>query len=335
MTKDTPMKLSGKKIVVTGGAGFIGSELCSIIVEHGGIVLNIDNLTYAGSLDNTENIAYSNNYQFSKSCIGSNDTKEKILSFCPQYIFNLAAESHVDNSINDPQLFVETNVLKTTKFFSSCLSYWQQASENNIKLVHVSTDEVFGALSDGGVFNEHSPIQPSSPYSSSKASSDLIALSFYKTFGLPVVVTNCSNNFGIRQHPEKLIPKAINCLKNGEKIPVYGNGNNIRDWINVSDHCYALIKVAENGNIGERYCIGGANELSNIQLLSIIIREFNQLTGLAVTLDESITFVDDRLGHDYRYAIDNGKITNELQWLPSTDFNAQIRETVEYYLCKS
>jgi dTDP-glucose 4,6-dehydratase len=321
------------KVIVTGGCGFIGSALCEVLLNKGYKVINIDSLTYAGYLKNTDQFHNHQNYTFYQLNINDKKIKQILEEQKPLYIINCAAETHVDNSIKDPRKFVETNVNNTFDFLLTCMNYWQsKIAPNQFKFIQVSTDEVFGSLDKTGTFNELSQINPSSPYSSSKAASDFLALSLFKTYKFPVVVTNCSNNFGPRQHHEKLIPTIMKKLIRDQKVPIYGDGKNVRDWIYVYDHVDALISICKLGACGERYCIGGNSEKSNLELLQLILKSFNDYFKKSKSLNETIEFVTDRPGHDFRYAINNSKINNITKWTPSSNFSEKLLNTILYYI---
>jgi len=325
-------------ILVTGGAGFIGSNLVRSLTQSGETVLNVDKLTYAGNLASLSDVSVEPNYSFKQIDIVHRDAVESILkTFRPDAVMHLAAESHVDRSIEKPSQFIETNVIGTFNLLQASLQYWKTlpASEaERFRFLHVSTDEVYGSLGATGFFTEDTPYDPHSPYSASKASSDHLARAWHDTYGLPVLVTNCSNNYGPYQFPEKLIPVVIlKCLR-GESIPVYGKGENIRDWLYVEDHCDALRLVLSQGKPGETYNIGGNNELRNIDLVQLLCRILDELkpsmSGRSYT--EQITFVQDRPGHDLRYAIDASKIRDQLGWTPKQDHQSGFRRTVQWYL---
>lgn len=341
-----------KKIIVTGGAGFIGSNLVRLLIEDKGCeVVNIDKLTYAGNLDSLAGLDSNPNYQFEQVDLAANDT-ELVSIFekhQPDAVMHLAAESHVDRSIDGPGEFIQTNVIGTFNLLQAALGYWkglpqegEGVTQESFRFLHVSTDEVYGSLaSDAPGFSETTPYDPHSPYSASKAASDHLARAWADTYGLPVLVTNCSNNYGPYQFPEKLIPVVIlKCLR-GEPIPVYGKGENVRDWLYVEDHAEALHTVLSNGRVGETYNIGGNNERQNIELVRSICKLMDEFHPLSTShsslstpvLHESlITFVKDRPGHDMRYAIDATKIRDELGWEPKEDFGSGFRKTVKWYL---
>jgi len=329
---------SKRSYLVTGGAGFIGSNLVHRLVRDGHRVMIIDKLTYAGNLGSLEGVADSPDYEFVLADIADEAAmKEAVTRFKPDRIMHLAAESHVDRSIDGPLEFVRTNVMGTAVLLHAAHAYWSGLDESKragFRFLHVSTDEVFGTLGATGYFTETTPYDPHSPYSASKASSDHMARAWADTYGLPVVVTNCSNNYGPYQFPEKLIPVVILKALRGEAIPVYGKGENIRDWLHVEDHCDALIAVVENGKIGETYNIGGDNELRNIDLVRILCKHLDEFRSRpdGGKYADQITFVRDRPGHDMRYAIDASKIRRELGWQPSWKADEGFRATVEWYL---
>ena len=313
-----------KNILVTGAAGFIGSNYAEYMVnnhpEYNLVIL--DKLTYAGNLNNLKQVE--NKITFIQGDICDLELVTYIFTkYNIDAVVHFAAESHVDNSIKTPFIFTQTNVIGTHTLLEVAKRVWGEGSTN--KFVHISTDEVYGTLGEEGYFTEKSPIKPNSPYSASKASSDLIALAYHETFKMNVSVTNCSNNYGPYQHNEKLIPHMIKLALNDEKLPVYGQGLNIRDWLFVEDHCQAIDLVLHNGKAGERYNIGGHNEKRNIEIVKLILKHLNKSEDL-------ISFVEDRKGHDYRYAIDPTKIKNELGWEPKTKFEDGIVKTIDWYL---
>ena len=326
-----------KNILITGGAGFIGSHVVKRFVNKYSNynIYNIDNLTYAGTLDNLKDIEDKKNYFFFK--IDINNHKEILKLFIDKNItdvIHLAAESHVDKSIESSFEFAKTNVLGTLSLLEACRKIWKQPYKNNI-FYHISTDEVYGELGLKGSFNERSNYRPNSPYSASKASSDHFVRAYYKTHRLPILISNCSNNYGPFQHTEKLIPNILNCLIKRKKIPIYGNGKNIRDWLFVDDHCDAIELIFKEGLIGEAYNIGGGYEISNIDLAKLIIKIFDEKNSSPTGFSEKLVeFVDDRAGHDFRYAVDHSKITNKLGWKPKTNFKDGINETIKWYLKK-
>lgn len=311
-------------ILITGAAGFIGSNFVEYFnkkyPDYRLVVL--DKLTYAGNIHNLDNVIDKIDFVQGDIC-----DYEFVMDLFKKYningVIHFAAESHVDNSIKEPFLFTKTNVLGTHTLLEAARCTWGEESTN--KFVHISTDEVYGSLKDDGFFTETSPIKPNSPYSASKASSDLIALAYYKTFKMNVTVTNCSNNYGPYQHNEKLIPHMIKLAMNNEKLPVYGTGKNIRDWLYVEDHCKAIDMVYHNGRAGERYNIGGHNEKKNIDIVKLILQHLGKSEDL-------IEYVADRKGHDFRYAIDPTKIKNELGWYPETKFEDGIIKTIDWYV---
>jgi dTDP-glucose 4,6-dehydratase len=326
------------RIIVTGGAGFIGSNLVRSLILSGETVLNLDKLTYAGNLKSLEDVSGSPNYSFAQVDIVDREAVQNVIdSFCPDAVMHLAAESHVDRSIEKPSQFIETNVIGTFNLLQASLRYWKTLSAleaDRFRFLHVSTDEVYGSLGSTGYFTEVTPYDPHSPYSASKASSDHLARAWFDTYGLPVLVTNCSNNYGPYQFPEKLIPVVIlKCLR-GESIPVYGKGENNRDWLYVEDHCAALRLVLQRGNPGETYNIGGNNEQRNIDLVHLLCRILDELkpSTSGRSYAEQITFVQDRPGHDLRYAIDASKIRDQLGWTPKQDHQSGFRKTVQWYL---
>ena len=324
-----------KNILITGGAGFIGSHLVKFFVKNypNYNIINVDNLTYAGNLKNIEEVSKSSNYKFEKIDICDYKNIEKILQkYNVNAVINLAAESHVDRSISDPFLFAKTNILGTLSLLQACKNYWESNFENKL-FYHVSTDEVYGSLGSKGLFSETTPYDPHSPYSASKASSDHFVRAFHDTYGLPIVISNCSNNYGPNQYPEKLIPLFINNIINQKSIPIYGDGKNIRDWLFVEDHISAIDIIFHKSKIGKTYNIGGNNELTNNEIAKILICKIDE--KLSRTHGESlklIKFVKDRLGHDKRYAIDSSKLKNELGWCPKNTFNEGIDKTIDWYI---
>ena len=324
-----------KTILVTGGAGFIGSNLIRFLVEkyNNYNIINFDSLTYAGNLFSLIDLENKNNYFFIKGDISKNKDLEKVFNnYEIDIVINLAAESHVDRSIINPLSFVKTNVLGTVKLLEIVKKNWQK-DYNDKLFYHISTDEVFGSLSSKGFFNENSKYEPNSPYSASKASSDHFVRSYLKTYNIPSIISNCSNNYGPYQFPEKLIPLVINNILKNIEIPIYGNGENIRDWLYVDDHIRAIDLIINKGKIGENYLIGGFNELKNIDLVNKIIETTDKLLGEKTGSSKSlISFVKDRPGHDVRYAIDSSKIISDLGWKPMIKFEDGILKTVKWYL---
>jgi len=329
------------KILVTGGAGFIGSAVIRLLIsETSHQIINLDKLTYASNLTSLDSVSSNPRYQFIKGDITDQELLSKIFSqFQPDIIMHLAAESHVDRSIENPSDFITTNIVGTSTLLEVARSYWCNLPENKksqFRFHHISTDEVYGSLSEKGLFTETSPYDPSSPYSASKASSDHLVRAWHKTFGLPVLITNCSNNYGSFQFPEKFVPLILfNAIK-GEPIPIYGDGQQIRDWLYVDDHARALLAVVTRGVVGETYNIGGHNELTNLTVAHTICDLLDEMRPNFLKKISSyrnlITFVNDRLGHDERYAIDASKIKKELSWIPEESFNTGIRKTILWYL---
>lgn len=328
-----------KRILVTGGAGFIGSALVrQLIAETAVEVCNIDKLTYAGNLASLGNARNSERHKFRQIDICDARSVSQIFDeFQPEAVMHLAAESHVDRSIDGPSEFIQTNIIGTFTLLDAATSYWRSlstAAKEAFRFHHISTDEVFGSLGPNGVFTEQTAYDPRSPYSASKASSDHLVRAWHHTHGLPVVVTNCSNNYGPYHFPEKLIPLVILKAISGQTLPIYGDGSNIRDWLHVEDHARALRLVVSNGTPGETYCIGGGAERTNLQVVHAICDELDAVRPLAdgKSYREQISFVSDRPGHDFRYAIDASKIRGELGWTPLESFESGIASTVKWYL---
>ena len=323
------------KILVTGGAGFIGSAVVRLAIARGASVVNVDAVTYAACLNNVANVADHPNYAFEQVDIRDREALVDVFStHTPDAVMHLAAESHVDRSIDAPADFIETNITGTFNMLEAARSYWQaQGRPVTFRFHHVSTDEVFGSLGRTGMFNETTPYDPRSPYSASKASSDHLVRAWYETFGLPIVLTNCSNNYGPFQFPEKLIPLVILNALMGKPIPIYGDGENIRDWLHVEDHADALLLVLEQGAVGRSYNIGGENERTNLELVKTLCAILDRLSPRdRGSYTELITFVTDRPGHDARYAIDPARIRDELGWRPSVTVEGGLEKTVHWYL---
>ena len=322
-------------ILVTGGAGFIGSNFVKLILDknEGNKIVNLDVLTYAGNLENLKEVEAHPDYTFIKGDIQDRALLKDIFEKHQiDAVVNFAAESHVDRSIEDPEVFLRTNVMGTLALLDTAKSFWKLTDDKydrtfkeGVKFLQVSTDEVYGSLGKTGMFTEETNIQPNSPYSASKASADMLARAYGETFGMPVNITRCSNNYGPYHFPEKLIPLMIaNCM-NDKDLPVYGDGMQIRDWLHVKDHCQAIYTVLKKGVLGEVYNIGGNNEKANLEIVNLIIETLGKSKDL-------IKYVKDRPGHDRRYAIDNSKITRELKWAPEYTFEQGIRETIEWYV---
>ncbi len=325
-----------KTILVTGGAGFIGSNFIKLMLKKHPdyIIINIDELTYAGNLENLSDISQIPNYKFIKADIKDRKSISDIFeAYSIDAVVNFAAESHVDRSIEDPEIFLTTNIIGTQVLLDNAKKHWKINPDDKycneykpgVKFLQVSTDEVYGALGETGMFVETMPLMPNSPYSASKASADMIVRAYSETFGMPVNITRCSNNYGPYQFPEKLIPLIINNCLNGKELPVYGDGMQIRDWLHVSDHCAAIDTVLHKGQDGEVYNIGGNNEKANIEIVKLVINTLGKSENL-------IKYVKDRPGHDRRYAIDNTKITSDLGWEPEYTFEQGIKETIQWYI---
>tara|TARA_B100000900_G_scaffold287089_1_gene246165 strand:+ start:924 stop:1934 length:1011 start_codon:yes stop_codon:yes gene_type:complete len=314
-----------KKVIVTGGLGFIGSNLIDLLLKKKFNVLNIDKITYSSNFYNTKEYKNSKNYKFIKLDIKDKKLKKILFEYKPNCIFNLAAETHVDRSIDNPESFIQSNIVGVYNLLENFKIYSQKY---NSKLIHISTDEVYGDILTGRS-SETYPYHPSSPYAASKAASDHLVSSYVRTYKIPAIVTNCSNNYGPKQHPEKLIPKLIYNIMNNKPLPIYGKGTNSREWIFVKDHCEALIKVYQNGRIGEFYNIGSNKNLSNLEVSNKLIGVSKNLIELGENV--KITFVKDRPGHDVRYALNSNKIKRKLKWSPKTTFNEGIKKTFEWY----
>ena len=325
---------------VTGGCGFIGANFIQYLLNKTkpNSVVNLDKLTYAGNQKNLADFEQDPRYIFVHGDICDAELVSKLFTeYQPNYIVNFAAESHVDRSIDGPAEFIQTNIVGTSVLLQEALKYYSTLKgkeSERFRFHHVSTDEVFGSLSESGFFTEETPYDPSSPYSASKASSDHLIRAWHRTFYLPVLISNCSNNYGPYQFPEKLIPLMIlNCLEE-KPLPVYGTGENIRDWLYVEDHCDAIYTILQKGTIGETYNVGGNNEIKNIQIVEVICDILNDIhpAGSGKSYHELITFVKDRPGHDFRYAIDASKLKKEIGWEPKESFNTGIQKTIEWYL---
>jgi dTDP-glucose 4,6-dehydratase len=326
------------KFLVTGGAGFIGSNLVRHLIAQNHSVYNVDALTYAGNPNSLADLADHPNYRFQRIDIASGvGLAESLSDFEPDAVLHLAAESHVDRSIDGPGQFIQTNIVGTFHLLQASLGYYRSlsgAQASGFRFLHVSTDEVFGSLGDSGYFSETTPYDPRSPYSSSKAASDHLVRAWHHTYGLPVLITNCSNNYGPYQFPEKLIPVVIlKCIRE-ESIPVYGKGENIRDWLYVLDHCKAIETVVTRGTVGETYTVGGNNEMRNIDLVKKLcgIMDFLKPRSNGQLYEQLITYVTDRPGHDMRYAIDASKLKRELGWEPDSNHEKLLTDSVRWYL---
>jgi len=333
--------MNSKTLLITGGAGFIGSALIRHLIENTGYrVVNLDKLTYAGNLESLEPVSGDERYVFEKVdiCDGT-EVRRVFREQQPSAIMHLAAESHVDRSIDGPADFIETNVTGTTVLLEAARAYWNDLAEGEkqqFRFHHISTDEVYGSLGPEGMFTESSPYQPNSPYSASKASSDHMVRAWHETYGLPVLITNCSNNYGPYQFPEKLVPLIILNALAGKPLPIYGRGDQIRDWLYVDDHARALLRVLEQGRVGETYNIGGHNEKTNLEVVKTLCRILDEKRpqhpqGIG-RYEDLITHVADRPGHDQRYAIDADKIERELGWVPEETFDTGMVKTVDWYL---
>ena len=325
------------RILITGGAGFIGSALCRhMIKETDAEVVNVDKLTYAGNLDSLRMIREDQRYAFVKADICDETVLEHLFrKHKPEAVVHLAAESHVDRSITGSRSFINTNIFGTHTMLEVARRYWSQLdhpAKECFRFLHVSTDEVYGSLGVDGLFTESTAYDPSSPYAASKAASDHLAIAWYRTYGLPVVVSNCSNNYGPYQFPEKLIPLTILNACEGKPLPVYGNGSNVRDWLYVEDHVKALYLILKKGRPGETYNVGGRNERTNLQVVQSICTALDELSPNEQAHDRLITYVTDRPGHDQRYAIDASKLERELGWRGEETFNSGLAKTVKWYL---
>ena len=324
-----------KTVLITGGAGFIGSHVVRLFVNKypDYTIVNLDALTYAGNLENLEDVKHASNYIFEKADITNEKAIDEVFEkYTFDAVIHLAAESHVDRSIVDPLAFVRTNVIGTAILLNTCRKYWRDKMEDKL-FYHVSTDEVYGSLGEEGFFTETTPYDPRSPYSASKASSDHFVMAYHHTYNMPVIMSNCSNNYGSHHFPEKLIPLMINNIKNNRPLPVYGKGENVRDWLWVEDHAKAIDVIFHTGKTGEKYNIGGFNEWKNLDLVfllcGIMDKKLDREEGTSMKL---IEYVKDRAGHDLRYAIDASKLNQELGWKPSLQFEEGLEKTVDWYL---
>lgn len=332
-----------RTMIVTGGAGFIGAHFVKISLnnDHELRIINIDKLTYAGNLESLTSVSKNSRYTFIQADIGDRSLISEILQkYQPNEVVNFAAESHVDRSIDSPETFFETNMMGTFRLIDEVRKWYKNLSDiekEKFRFLHVSTDEVYGALGEKGFFTEETPFAPNSPYSASKASSDHVVRAYHHTYGIPVLTTNCSNNYGPNQFPEKLIPLVIQKALAGEELPIYGDGMQIRDWLYVEDHCRAILKVLAKGRVGETYNIGGHNEISNVKVVEMLCDLLDELKprGDGKSYFSQHKFVSDRPGHDRRYAIDAGKIERELGWKPLETFETGFRKTVKWYLDNS
>ena len=328
------------KILVTGGCGFIGSALVKHLLANNYEVLNIDKLTYASNVDALREHEDNIKYSFLKADIFDKKAmSNSIIDFSPDYIMHLAAESHVDKSIASPDEFIKTNIIGTYNLLEASLAYWEnlpKTKKEQFRFLHISTDEVYGTLGEKGKFSEVTRYDTSSPYSSSKASSDHLCMAWNRTFGLPVLITNCSNNFGPFQNSEKLIPTVIKNLHDGKKVPIYGDGKNIRDWLYVQDHVEALLEVLKKGRPGESYNIGSNNEMTNLEIVSLICKIFNKRKKIdnSSSYLDMIDFIEDRAGHDKRYALNVKKIKNDIGWQSKYSFKDSLTKTIDWYVEK-
>ena len=314
-----------KKIIVTGGLGFIGSNLIDLLIKKKFFVINIDKISYSSNFYNTKEFKSSKKYKFIKCNIGEIKFKKILFKYKPACVFNLAAETHVDRSIDNPENFIQSNIVGVYNLLES---FKQYSKKFKSKLIHVSTDEVYGDITKGRT-SETYPYKPSSPYAASKASSDHLVNSYIRTYNIPAIITNCSNNYGPKQHPEKLIPKLIYNILNNKALPIYGKGTNSREWIYVKDHCEALIKIFEKGKIGNFYNIGSNKNLSNIEVCRNLLNYSKKIIGLGSKV--KIKYVKDRPGHDTRYALNSNKLRKQLNWKPQTNFKQGIKLTINWY----
>ena len=314
-----------KKIIVTGGLGFIGSNLIDLLIKKKFFVINIDKISYSSNFYNTKEFKSSKKYKFIKCNIGETKFKKILFKYKPACVFNLAAETHVDRSIDNPENFIQSNIVGVYNLLES---FKQYSKKFKSKLIHVSTDEVYGDITKGRT-SETYPYKPSSPYAASKASSDHLVNSYIRTYNIPAIITNCSNNYGPKQHPEKLIPKLIYNILNNKALPIYGKGTNSREWIYVKDHCEALIKIFEKGKIGNFYNIGSNKNLSNIEVCRNLLNYSKKIISLGSKV--KIKYVKDRPGHDIRYALNSNKLRKQLNWKPQTNFKQGIKLTINWY----
>ena len=331
------MEKARPRVLVTGGAGFIGSAVCRQLIElHGAFVINIDKLTYAANLNSLSSVADDPRYAFERADICDRGAVDTLFGrYQPTAVIHLAAESHVDRSISAAATFLKTNIEGTYQLLEAARHFYESLDSRRkslFRFVHVSTDEVYGSLGVDGLFREDSPYRPSSPYSASKAASDHIAHAWYKTYGLPVLISNCSNNYGPYQFPEKLIPLAILNALEGKPIPVYGTGSNVRDWLHVDDHARGLIMLLEKGQVGAKYNFGGNSERSNLEVVELICQILDRIETSERSRRSLITFVADRPGHDQRYAIDASKAYAELGWGPLRSFESGLEDTINWYI---
>lgn len=327
--------MNPRTILITGGAGFIGSHVVRRFLQEypNDTIVNADALTYAGNLENLQDVEGLTNYHFEKvDIVDPKQVRDAFEKWSPDGIIHLAAESHVDRSISNPLEFIMSNIVGTVNLLNAARELWKDDFSNKL-FYHISTDEVYGSLGETGLFTETTAYDPRSPYSASKASSDHLVRAYHHTYGLPVVISNCSNNYGPNQFPEKLIPLCINNIQNNKPLPIYGKGENVRDWLYVEDHATAIDRIYHEGTVGETYNIGGHNEWTNIDLVRLLCRIMDEKLGReAGSSEKLITFVKDRAGHDLRYAIDSSKIQKDLGWEPSLQFEEGLTKTVSWYL---
>ena len=328
-----------KPVLVTGGAGFIGSNLVRYLLKNSNYkIINLDKLTYAGNLESLAGLSEDGRYEFIKADILDFEVIRELLgTYQPCAVMHLAAESHVDRSIDGPGDFINTNIVGTFKLLEAVRAYWSQLDQGarkRFRFIHISTDEVYGSLGEEGYFTEETRYQPNSPYSASKAASDHLVRAYRHTYSLPAIISNCSNNYGPRQFPEKLIPLMILNALEGKSLPVYGTGQNVRDWLYVDDHCRALLQILEKGEPGEVYNIGGNTEKTNLQVVEAICKVLDKKKPRpgGKSYREQVTFVEDRPGHDLRYAVDTGKIKRELGWMPLESFESGLSKTIQWYI---